>query len=808
MKISTNWLNQYVSIDIPVSELADKLTMAGLEVEGVVEKYDYLGSVVVGSILEVKKHPNADYLRLCDVKTGERTISVVCAAPNAQKGMKVPCALPGTILPGGLVIQKNTIRDFQSEGMLCSEAELSLGSDKSGLMVLDSQLIDGTPLNKALNLSDTIMEIGLTPNRPDCLSFIGIAREVATMVNQPLKLPEISLPQASDRIDDLTSVTIRDPDLCPRYAARLITGVTVAPSPFWLQERLLSVDLKPINNIVDITNFVMMEMGQPLHAFDFDHLAGHRIVVRAAAPNEAFTTLDDKERRLTGETLMICDGEKPVAVAGVMGGQNSEIETTTTQVLLESACFNPVSIRKTAKYLGLNTDASHRFERGVDPAGTLTALNRAAQLIVEIAGGCLVGGIIDEHPAPAPVRRIQLSTAATNRRLGTRLDQSEIIRCLESVEFQVTVQDTDALTADVPPFRVDVSRPEDLMEEVARLWGYNNIQTTIPKISPATRPISRSIEIKDKIKDRMAGYGFSETISYSFIAKNACDLLNLPENDERRNLLLVLNPISEDQAVMRTSLIPSLLASMHYNLSRQTRNLKIFELGKIFISKSQDQQPDEIETLAGLWTGVRSDQTWHDKPVPCDFYDVKGVLENLLVSLEITGISFSQMPAPSCHYTKPGHTARILCNGAPAGLIGEISPSVLANFDVKQPAFIFELNVSYLIAHDSAIKMFVPVPRFPSTDRDITLIVDSHIQVGDIIDKTKLLQEGLEEKWIEGINVLDVYTGQPIPSGKKSISFRITYRSFTETLLDQQVNRLHQQLTNRIIEEFNAALPA
>ncbi|MFZ2630586.1 MAG: phenylalanine--tRNA ligase subunit beta [Desulfosalsimonadaceae bacterium] len=808
MKISTHWLSQYVSINIPVSELADKLTMAGLEVEGIVERYGYLKSVRVGRITEVKKHPNADHLSLCDVDIGDRTLSIVCGAPNVRKGMKAPCALPGTVLPGGRVVQKSTIRDIPSEGMLCSEAELSLGSDASGLMVLDPQLIKGLPLNQALHLTDTVLEIGLTPNRPDCLSFIGIAREVATMVNQPLKLPEIKLPKGTGRIEDLSSVSIKNPDLCPRYAARLITGVTVAPSPFWLQDRLLSVDLKPINNIVDVTNFVMMELGQPLHAFDFDQLAGNRIVVRTAEPNEAFTTLDDKERRLTDETLMICDGEKPVAVAGVMGGQNSEIQKTTTRVLLESACFNPVSIRKTAKHLGLNTDASHRFERGVDPTGTVTALNRAAQLIAELGGGCLVDGILDEHPAPAMVRRIELSTTDTNQRLGTRLDQSELIRCLESVEFQVTAHDTETLTATVPSFRVDVSRPEDLMEEVARLWGYNNIQTTIPRISPATHPISRSIEIKDKIKDRMAGYGFSEILTYSFISKTACDLLNLPENDERRNLLLVLNPISEDQAVMRTSLLPGLMAAMHYNLSHQTRNLKIFELGKIFISRGQDQQPEEIETLAGLWTGMRSDQTWHGKPTPCDFYDVKGVLENLLDSLKVDGVSFSQTPAPLCHYTKPGRTARILCNGIPVGVIGEIAPAVLANFNVKQPAFIFELNVSTLIARESAAKMFVPVPKFPSTDRDITLIVDSHIQASDIIDKAKFLQENLQKKWIEDIGILDVYSGQPIPSGKKSISLRITYRSFTETLADQLVNRMHHQLTDGIIQEFNAALPA
>lgn len=808
MKISTQWLSQYVSIDIPVSELADRLTMAGLEVESVVERYDYLSSVLVGSITAVSKHPNADHLNLCEVRLGERAMMVVCGAPNARKGLKVPCALPGTVLPGGRAVQKSAIRDVLSEGMLCSEAELFLGPDASGLMILDPQLPEGQPLNTALNLSDTVMEIGLTPNRSDCLSLIGIAREVSILLGHSLKVPTVTLPQETGNIDGITSVTIQNPDLCPRYAARVITDVTVGPSPFWLQDRLTAVDLKPINNIVDITNFVMMETGQPLHAFDFDQLSENRIVVRAAAENEAFTTLDNKERRLTAETLMICDGKKPVAVAGVMGGQNSEIQPGTTRVLLESACFNPISIRKTAKQLGLSTDASHRFERGVDPAGTVNALNRAAQLMAELGGGCLVQGVIDAHPDPAPVKRILLSTSQTNQRLGTCLDQQEMVRCLESAAFQVSVQDAETLTAVVPSFRVDVSRPEDLMEEIARIWGYNHIPTTVPRISPATRPIGRSIAVKDETRDRMAGFGFSEILTYSFIAKNACDLLNLPENDPRRNLLPVLNPISEDQAVMRTSLLPGLLSAMQYNLSRQSRNLKLFELGKIFISRGRDQQPEEIETLAALWTGARIDQTWHGKPVPCDFYDIKGVLENLMTALDVRDLAFSKMPTGSCHYTKPGHTAQVLCAGAPVGLIGDLSPAALAGFNLKQPAAIFELNVSALMGHLSNTKRFAPVPRFPSTDRDITLIVDNHFQAIDIINKAKAFQAAFAEKWIEDIGILDVYSGQPIPSGKKSISLRVTYRSFTETLADQAVNRVHQGLTEGIIREFNAALPA
>ena len=803
MKVSLNWLKEYIPIDMPTDELAHKLTMAGLEVEGVFERYQYLDSVVVGKITQVSQHPDADKLSVCDVNIGNNSISVVCGAPNVKIGMKTPCALPGAVLPGGLLIKKNKIRGVASEGMLCSKAELELGDDRSGIMELTGDLTEGVPLAEALTLSDTVLEIDLTPNRPDCLSFIGVAREIAAIIGKPVNMPRINMPRASEQITDFTSVEIKNPDLCPRYAARLIIDITVAPSPFWLQDKLLSIGLKPINNIVDITNFVMLETGQPLHAFDFDRLADNRIVVRTADDKELFTTLDGKQRRLTNETLMICDGEKPVAVAGVMGGINSEIEATTTRVLLESAYFNPISIRKTAKQLTLNSDASHRFERGVDPEGTLVAANRAAQLITEISGGRLVDGIIDEHPAPSSIKQIALSVTKTNQHLGTRLNQTQIANFLKLVEFVVDIYDKDTLTVTPPTFRVDVSRPEDLMEEVARLWGYNNIQTTFPKISGDKHLSNHLFEIKNTIKDLMAGYGFYESISYSFIGKNACDRLNLPENDEKRNMLEVLNPLSEDQAVMRTSLIPGLLKAMHHNLSRQIKNLKIFELGKIFISNGQDRQPDEKVMLAGLWTGTRFTVSWHDKPEFCDFFDLKGVVENLFSAMGFDSITFSQMPDKLCDYTKKGHTAQILIKKKPIGRMGEVSPQVLENFDIKQPAFIFEINIDTFIEELTETRMFVPIPKFPSTDRDITLIVDNHIQAGDIIEKAMTF----DEKLMEDICILDVYSGKPIPSGKKSISLRINYRSYTETLSDQAVNLLHRQLTDRIIKEFNATLP-
>ncbi len=803
MKISINWLKQYVSIDIPLSKLADRLTMAGLEVEAVIDRYAHLSNVVVGKILDIRPHPNADNLRLCKVDVGRKTVSVVCGAPNVQKGMKVPCALPGALMPSGLLIEKTRIRGEASEGMLCSELELGLGADGSGILVLASDLTEGSPLAEALPLSDIAFEIGLTPNRPDCLSHIGVAREVAALLNQPLNLPKITLPQGSGRISDLTSVTIEAPELCPRYAARLLTDVRVAPSPAWLQDRLRSVDLKPINNIVDVTNYVMLEFGQPLHAFDFDRLYENRIVVKTAASGDRFTTLDGKERILTDETLMICDGEKPVAIAGVMGGENSEIEEKTTRVLIESAYFNPISIRKTSKHLGLSTDASYRFERGVDPMGTVIALNRAAQLMAEVSGGRLVDGVIDAYPSPTAPPTIRLSVKKTNRHLGTRLSRSKIEGYLCSVGFEVKADGPDTLMVVPPSFRVDVNRPEDLMEEAARLWGYNHIRTTFPRLAPIPGIPQETFQVKEKIRDLMNGFGFIECITYSFISKASCDRLNLSADDEKRRMLEVLNPLTEDQAVMRTSLVPGLLETMRRNLSMQVKNLKIFELGKVFISNGQDQLPDEIEMLAGLWTGSRWNQTWHHKPEPCDFFDLKGVVEGLFDLLDVERFTFTPIPNPSAGYTRPGHEAHIRIGDTCIGRIGEVRPTVLKEYDLKQTAFVFELDIFRLIEHLPKTPIYRPIPRFPSVERDTTLIVDNQVQAGDILEKTKSFQETL----MEDICVFDVYRGDPIPKGKKSISFRIVYRSLTETLSDKRVNDIHQTITDRLIQAFDAALP-
>ncbi|MBI9081964.1 MAG: phenylalanine--tRNA ligase subunit beta [Desulfobacterales bacterium] len=804
MIVSLSWLREYVSVDLAPDAIAEALTMAGLEVEAIWDRFAFLESVRVGRIQAVTPHPNADRLRLCRVDIGERTLTVVCGAPNAAEGMLVPCALPGTRMPDGKTLRTGEIRGQDSQGMLCSEAELGLGMDRSGLMALTADLAVGQALNQALGLNDTVMEIGLTPNRSDCLSILGVAREIAAAVGTRIRYPEIELPRGTGGIEQMTSVTLCDPDLCPRYAARLVVDIAVGPSPFWLQDRLVSVGLKPISNVVDITNFVMMELGQPLHAFDFDRLEENRIVVRAAADGEPFTTLDEKPRTLEAGMCMICDGKKPVAVGGVMGGLNSEIADDTRRVLIESACFNPVSVRKTAKALGLATDASHRFERGADPHGTVNALNRAAQLMVAICGGTLVSGVIDAHPRPAEQKVISMSAATVNRRLGTDLSVADMARYLSSVEFSVDTIDADRLAVTPPSFRVDVSRWEDLSEEIARLYGYNNIAVSFPRMTAEAGGSVAALDLRHQIKTLMTGMGFSEVINYSFIHGDSADRLDLKAEDPRRKGVAIVNPISEDQAVMRPTLIAGMLQTAVHNLAMQNRNLRLFEIGHVFFDMDDpDSLPHEQERFAALWTGARAAGHWQQKEIPCDFYDLKGGIEALLERLGLERPTFTAIPADDCTMTRPGHSARLIAGGRELGWVGEVSSATRAAYDLKQEAFVFEIDMQALAESLPDTATARPVPRYPATSRDVTLIVADTVEAMGILDSAARNDHPL----VERLHLLDVYAGEPIAQGKKSVTFRIVYRSAEQTLEDDTVNPVHQGITDRLIHEFNADLP-
>ncbi len=802
MKISYQWLHDYVPVRLPPEELADRLTMSGLEVESITDRYAWMESVVAGKVLSVDNHPDSDHLTICSVDIGSARLPIVCGAPNVTAGRFYPVALVGTTLPNGIVIARTQIRGVVSTGMLCSETELGLGTDSSGLMEITRPCAAGDKLTTVLGLADTVLELGLTPNRSDCLSFIGVAREVAAIEGCDSTVPEIDLPIGEEDIHRLSSVTIEAPELCPRYAAGLVVDLTVSPSPFWLQDRLIAIGVKPVNNVVDITNYVMMETGQPLHAFDFDRLAQHRIVVRKAEPEEPFTTLDHKDRRMPENTLMICDGEKPVAVAGVMGGLNSEIDASTRRVLVESAWFHPVSIRKTAKFLGMSTDASHRFERGINPEGVVYALKRTLAFLVTLCGGTMIRGIIDEYPGPPAPVVLTLSASNTNALLGTSIPADDMGPLLNRIGFDTRRMDADQWEVHTPSWRVDISRPVDLMEEIARLSGYASIPVTQPLLASDLTPVSTSQRLRETIRDILTGFGFTEAIHYSFISENACDRLMLRSDDIRRQTVAVLNPLSEDQSVMRTTLIPGLLAGMHRNLSQQQKRLQHFEIGNTFFQTGSDSLPEEREMLAALWTGTRSEPAWHTPEKPCDLYDMKGVVEGLFSALGIP-VSFTRAQRDMYPYIRSGYGAMIRIGDTPIGVVGEIHPRVSAGFDLKQTAFVFEISMAPVAAYLPDVHRSVSLPRYPAVSRDATFIVSRAVEAGSILQEISRMNEPL----LEATQIFDVFEGGSLPLDRKSVSFRMVYRSAEQTLEDDQVTELHKGICDRLIQVFQAALP-
>ena len=810
MKVSLSWLKEYTSVTGDPAELAAELTMAGLEVEAVEDRYAFFDKVVVGRVETAEKHPEADRLSCCRVDVGDETLSIVCGAPNVKSGLMVACACVGAVLPGGLEIKKSKLRGAISQGMLCSNTELKLGIDGAGIMELSPDLIPGTPLAQALDLSDVMFDIDLTPNRPDCLSLIGVAREVAAargIAFNPTLPPFLGESSAEGCVSDLIQVEIHDPKLCHQYMAGMVMDVKVGPSPYWLQDRLESVGLTPINNIVDVTNFVMMEMGQPLHAFDYDFLSQKRIEVRRAGTKQDFITLDSKTHTLDPDMLVICDGQRPVALAGVMGGENSEIVPETTCVLVESAYFDPVSVRRTAKLCGINSDASHRFERGIDPEGCARALARAVALMVETSGGTLVPGVVDAHPTAFTPLVIELATGALNRRLGTDLNDEQIGKMLESVGFVIAPSLPGVLNVGVPAFRVDVTRPEDLSEEVARLWGYDNIKTSFPMVPSLRQHPAPAIEFRESVKDMMNGFGFFEAVNYSFTDAGMCEKLQLSPGDDRWAMEKILNPISEEMSVLRTSLLPGLLETMGRNVAKQTDTLRIFEVGKAFLATGQGIQPQEKEMLAGLWTGSRSGVSWHGKAVACDFFDLKGVVEGFLSALGIPAadIVFSTAAEKEYPYFRKGCGAVVTMGGTCLGSLGEISPVVCTGFGLKQGAFVFELDMpSLLLATPQAI-VAQPLPRFPSVERDISMIVDETVAAGNVCDD--LLGHTRDNSLVEDVFLFDVYQGSPLAEGQKSLSFRIVYRSAEKTLKEKKIKGLHSTISAWLIKRYNATLP-
>jgi phenylalanyl-tRNA synthetase beta chain len=800
MKVSLNWLKDYVEIRMGLKELTELLTMGGLEVEQVVQMGEGFEKVVVAEINSIRKHPNADRLTWVEAKTDHEKFSIVCGATNIREGQKVPLALIGARLPNGMEIKKSKIRGVPSEGMLCSEIELGLGEDASGIMILPKDLSLGANLGKALGLMDTIIDISITPNRPDCLCVIGVAREIAALTHQKVRYPFPSLSGKGEEIHQKTSVTILDPDLCPRYVARMIEGVKIGPSPHWMRNRLEKVGIRSINNVVDMTNFVMMEWGQPLHAFAFELLEEGRIVVRRAQVGEEFVTLDGVKRTLDGEMLMICDGVKPVAIAGVMGGLNSEIKEDTKTVLLESAYFDPMSNRRTSKQVGLETEAAYRFGRGVDYGGCLSVANRAAQLIQELAGGRVVEGAVDAYPKPLKPRPIRLRLQRVHQVLGTEITAKQVKTCLEDLELDVQGGDGDFLVVTPPSFRGDLEREIDLIEEVARLDGYERIPITLPKGPPSPEVKNRELLLEREAIGILLHHGYHEVITYSFSSPASGDLIGLMPDDMRRRYVKILNPLAEDFSVLRTTLISGLMETARYNLSRKNSNLKLFELKKVFIPQEGERLPREIKYLAGLAIGFDQDPHWAFSPRQVDFFDVKGCVEDLLEALQIKGIKFSR--AGDIPYLHPGKASKVFLGEEVLGALGEVHPQVLSHYEIHGKAYLFEIDFEQVVRWAREERRFQPLAKFPAVYRDLSMVVDDALEAEKLVETIWTFQQ----PFIDEVNLFDIYRGAPIPEGKKGVSCRIRYQAHDRTLTDEEVNQYHEKVISRLREVFRVEL--
>jgi phenylalanyl-tRNA synthetase beta chain len=801
MQVSLKWLKEYVEMDLSAEELADRLTMAGLEVDSLRRITPAFCGIVVARIESMKPHPQADKLSLCEVSTGGAILPVVCGAKNIRVGDIVPLAEVGATLPNGDVIRSAKLRGEVSEGMLCSEEELGIGSDNTGIMILPADLPLGMELAAALDLSDTVLDIGVTPNRSDCLSIVGVAREVAAMTGKKLRYPSTAVTEGDGPIGEITSVTIEDPDLCPRYTARVLKHAKIAPSPFWMRRRLEAVGLRSINNIVDVTNYVMMELGQPLHAFDFRFLEQGRIVVRRSRAGETFVSLDEKERVLKADTLMICDGVKPVAIGGVMGGLNSEIQPDTEMILLESAYFDPSSIRRTSRALAMGTDAAFRFERGIDPEGVVRALDRAAGLMAELSGGTVCRGLIDQHPRTvATARDIPLRLKRIHTILGAPVGEADVVRILRNLEMAVEPAGEGVFKVTPPTCRVDISREIDLIEEIARLHGFDLLPATLPAVSSLAGAADGKSAVTARLREILTGAGYQEVINYSFVSPHAVDQLGLPEGDERRSCVAIRNPLSEEMAVMRTTLIQSLLLNVRSNASVGCSDLKIFETGRTFIRQGEGKLPREQNRAALLITGRRYEDRWHFRDLPADFYDLKGCVENILEALKIPDASFREgAPEPFLH---PGKSCGVFSQEAQIGFLGEVHPDVLNRLDLTGGVVVCELDLDLLAAHASAGSPFRSLPRFPSSSRDVAFLVSREISAGRMVAWAMDSHEELLEK----VQIFDVYEGKNIAEGMKSLGLRFSYRGAGRTLTDDEVNEVHARIVQKIVQASGASI--
>ena len=798
MKVPVSWLKEYVDFEDTIEGLSDKLTFAGLEVEAIETVGSDFAGVVVGEILGIEPHPGADKLRMCTVEYGaEETMRVVCGAPNVEVGGKYPFAPVGTTLPCGITLKKAKIRGEVSMGMLCAKDELGLGEDHSGLLVLDAALEPGTPFVQVWGEPETVIELEITPNRPDCLSMIGVAREMAVLYGTELKLPETGISETANAVEDEIAVEVRDPEKCPRYTARVLKGAQIAPSPEWMQKRIEAAGIRPINNVVDITNYVMLETGHPLHAFDKTLVAGNQIVVRAAKPGETMHTLDGAERKLTEEMLVIADAEKPSAVAGVMGGADSEIKDDTSTILLEAATFDTASIRHTAKALGLITDSSYRFQRGVNTESVEWASRRAAALMCELAGAKLCKGVVDVYPQAKPETRIPFSWKRIAAMVGAEISRDRMAEIFQALEIGIEEDNGETAVAVPPSFRLDLEREVDLVEEVARIHGVDNIpaKTPLAKVVP-TADDSR-VRAISKLRNHLQGLGASEIMNYTLVNHPLLDLFG-KENRELREELP--HPISADQSVLRTSLIPQMVESLGRNHSRQVGEACFYELGRVF--QRLDGAPVQAERVSLGMMGPVGRSLLEKRAAVSDeemFVWMKGLVEKLLASQKIDGVSFKAEDRPEF---ESGKAVSVLAGGETVGWLGLVNSAARGEWRLTGPVAAAELELEALLKNSFKISKVEELAQFPAMGRDIALVLDESVKHEEIVK----LVEKAKPKDLESFGLFDVYQGKGIEKGKKSLAYTFTYRSGRQTLTDKKVNKTHQKLIDFLCKQLNASL--
>lgn len=805
MLVSYNWLRNYVNLDnVTPEELAEKITRSGIEVEGIEYLAPKSENIVVGYVKSCEKHPDADKLNLCQVDVGEESLQIICGAPNVGSGQKVAVAKPGAKLPNGMKIKKVKLRGVESNGMICSLQELGLDEKyipvdvAEGIFVFPEDAEVGVPVQELLNLDDAILDLDVLANRPDALSMLGVAYEVAAILNQPMELPDENLTvDESIEAKDYIDVKIDSIENNPYYGAFIIRDVEIKPAPLWMRNYLMASGIRPINNVVDITNFVLLEYGQPLHAFDYDQFGSKQVVIRQGKVNETMVTLDDQERQLNENNLVITNGKEPVALAGVMGGADSEVTDETTNLLLEAAYFNSASVRHTVKQTGLRSESSTRFEKGVDPNRVKRAGIRACSLLQKYANGKIAGGVVEVDELDKSEKSVTVTTAKINQRLGMELDEKDVTSVLSRLQFEFS-KNGEEIIVQVPTRRLDISIFEDILEEVIRIYGYDHLPYTIPQGWVQAGGLTDIQLLQREIKNYLSSAGLMETLTYSLTNEKDAKRFLTPDIEEKPAYSVGLAmPMSEEHSHLRLSLIPEMLRVLQHNVARTQTDLAYYEIGKVFISREEEitNQPIENLHVAGALTGLWHNHPWQQEKKPVDFYVAKGIVEGLFAHLELN-VTFVQTKMEDMH---PGRCAEIRLNGKGIGYAGQVHPLTAKDFDVKE-TYVFEIDLESVFAVHQLTPSFTDIPRYPSVTRDIAFILDNDIPAGDVQAVIKEIGAPL----VKEVSIFDVYQGEHMEEGKKSVAYRLLYQDPSRTLKDDEVDASYQEIIEKVNNQFGS----